>query len=113
MENEQITKVKGFLFSSYYRYEPTKQRLKKYKIYLDSTDAQKIISCVNSNDFSRIKGMKRVASSGKLLEARGTDDGSIFLIQLSEYIPHNFVFSTPVVILRGNDAKLMLELVKF
>lgn len=113
MENEQICKVKGkLLFSSgYYIYEPTKQKLKKYKVYLDPTDAKKIMAFINSKDFSGIKGMKPVGNSGKMLEARGTKDGAIVLFQLLEYA-QIFVPASPVVVLRGNDAQLMLEFVK-
>ena len=98
--------------SGYYVYEPTKQRLKKYQIYLEAADAKKILSYINSNNFNGLKDLKKVANSGKLLDVRGTDDASIFLFQLSEYIPHNFVLASPVVVLQGSDAKLMLEFVK-
>ena len=95
-----------------YIYKPTGKRLKRYKIYLNPSDAKKVVSCINSNTFSGMKGMKKAMDSGHLIEARGTDDGEIFLLQLLEYIPHDFVPSSPVVVLHGEDAKSVLEFVK-
>ncbi|MCL2132500.1 MAG: hypothetical protein FWH36_08670 [Lentimicrobiaceae bacterium] len=96
----------------YYVYEPTGKKLKKYKVSLDESDAKKIVSCISSKNFTAVKYMKKVITSGDLIEARGTDDGAVFLFQLSKYVPHNFVPSTPIVVLHGEDAKLMLEFVK-
>jgi hypothetical protein len=95
-----------------YIYEPTGGKLKKYKIYIDSNNARKVISCITNKDFSGIKTIKKTMDSGCLMEIKGTDDGSIFLFQLLEYIPHDFVPSSPVIVLHGEDAKTMLDFVK-
>jgi hypothetical protein len=95
-----------------YIYESTGKKLKKYNVYIDAHDAKKVISCISNNNFNGLKGIKKTVDSGFLLEMRGTDDGLIFLFQLLEYIPHSFVPSSPVIVLRGEDAKSMLELVK-
>ena len=73
---------------------------------------KKIISYINKNDFSEIKSLKKVANSGKRLEVRGADNAAIVIFQFSEYIPHNFFPASPVVVLRGNEAKVMLEFIK-
>jgi hypothetical protein len=98
--------------SAYYIYEPTGKKLKKYKASLEESDAKKMLSCINSNNFVAVKYMKKAINSGYLIEARGTDDGKIFLFQLLEYVPHDFVPSSPVVVLHGKDAEMMLKFVK-
>ncbi|MDR1182826.1 MAG: hypothetical protein LBL13_12690 [Bacteroidales bacterium] len=95
-----------------YIYEPTGGKLKKYKIYIDTSNARKMISCITNKDFNGVKTIKKTMDSGCLMEIRGTDDGSIFLFQLLEYIPHDFVPSSPVIVLHGEDAKIMLDFVK-
>jgi len=98
--------------AGYYIYKPTGKKLKKYKIYLHANDAKKVISAINGNNYSGIAGIKKVMDSGFLMDIRGTDDGEIFLLQLSEYVPHDFVPSSPIAILRGEEAKLILKFVK-
>ncbi len=95
-----------------YVYEPTGKKLKKYKVYLDVNDAKKIFSCINNNNFAGLKNIKKTMDSGHLMDVRGTDDGSVFLFQVLEYIPHDFVPSSPVIVLHGEDAKQMLDFVK-
>lgn len=95
-----------------YVYEPTGKKMKKYKVYLNEQDTHLMISCINNNDFKKISQLKKNLSTGHMLECLGTDDAQIFIIQLMEYIPHNYVPSSPVIILRGDDANAMLELVK-
>jgi hypothetical protein len=46
------------------------------------------------------------------MDIRGTEDGMIFLFQLLEYIPHDFVPSSPVTVLHGKDAKTMFDILK-
>jgi hypothetical protein len=95
-----------------YIYEPTGKKLKKYNVYIDPGDARKIISCISNNNFSGIKTIKKTMDSGFLMQIRGTDDGLIFLFQLLEYVPHDFVPSSPVIVLHGEDAQTMLDFVK-
>ena len=112
-----IIAVVGLVFvvkntGSCYIYEPTGKKLKKYKVSLDESDAKKMVSCISNHNFTAVKYMKSGIASGNLLEARGTDDGEVFLFQLSKYIPYEFVPSSQVVVLHGENAKLMLEFVK-
>ncbi|MDR0604596.1 MAG: hypothetical protein LBG80_09870 [Bacteroidales bacterium] len=95
-----------------YIYEPTGKKLKKYKMYVESNDAKKIITSITNNNFSGMKNIKKAAYSGFLMEIRGTNDGAIFIFQLLEYIPHDFVPSSPVVVLHGEDAKTMFDILK-
>ncbi len=95
-----------------YIYEPTGKRFKKHTVYLDEQDARSMMSCINNDDFNRISQFKKTMDSGHLLECRGTNDGQIFLVQLSQYIPHDYVPASPVAILRNKEAKAMLDWIK-
>ena len=95
-----------------YVYEPTGKKLKKYKVYLGEHDARTMVSFINSNDFKKANQLKKSMDTGHMLECRGTDEGEIFIFQLSEYVPHDYVPSSLVIVLHGDDAKAMLQLVK-
>jgi membrane-bound ClpP family serine protease len=95
-----------------YIYEPTGKKLKKYKIYLNEQDSRTFISCINANDFKKINKFKKSMDTGHMLECMGTNDGEIFVFQLSEYVPHSYVPSSPVITIHGDEARAMLELVK-
>lgn len=95
-----------------YVYEPTGKKMKKHKIYLNEQDAHTFISCINTNDFKKINQLKKSMDTGHMLECMGTNDGEIFIFQLSEYVPHSYVPSSPVITIHGDDARVMLELVK-
>lgn len=94
-----------------YVYKPTKKKLKTHKVYINTADRAKIEQCIECNDFSKIVGMKKEVTSGNMLHLLGTDDGEIFVLQVSEYVPHTFVPASPVVVVRNNDAKSVLEFV--
>jgi hypothetical protein len=104
----------GYWFSNTenYVYEPTGKKLTKHKIFLSPYDAKKMISDINMKNFSNLKEIKKVVDSGYWIDIRITDDGSICLLQIMEYIPHEFVPSSPVVILHDDDAKAILNWVK-
>lgn len=95
-----------------YVYEPTGKKMKKYKVYLNEQDTHLMVSCINNNDFKKISQLKKNLDTGHRLECLGTDDAQIFITQLMEYVPHSYVPSSPVIILRGDDANAMLKLVK-
>ncbi|MDR0368889.1 MAG: hypothetical protein LBH82_07125 [Bacteroidales bacterium] len=95
-----------------YVYQPAGKKLKKYRIYLNEQDARIMVSCIGSNDFKKVSQLKKSLDTGHLLHCRATSDASIFLFQLLEYIPHDYVASSPVIVLRGEDARLMLQLVQ-
>lgn len=95
-----------------YVYEPTGKKMKKYKIYLNEHDARTFVSCINTNDYKKINQLKKSMDTKHMLECMGTNDGEIFVFQLSDYVPHSYIPSSPVITLQGNDAKAMLELVK-
>ena len=95
-----------------YVYESTGKKMKKYKVYLNEQDTHIMVSCINNNDFKKINQLKKNMDTGHMLECLGTDDAQIFLCQLMEYVPHQYVSSSPVVILHDENAKAMLDLVK-
>ena len=95
-----------------YTYEPTGKKLKTHKIYLNDQDARTFTAYIHANDFKKVNQLKKSMDTGHMLECMGTADGEIFVFQLSQYVPHSYVPSSPVITLRGDDAKAMLELMK-
>jgi len=106
-----IIKTKKSIYS-HFIYEPTGKKLKKYSIYLDLADMNKLEKCIESKNYSDFKNIKKEMNSPHLLVLMGTDDGAIFLIQPFEYIPYNYHQTSDVVVLHDKDAKIMLDFVK-
>jgi hypothetical protein len=107
----KIIKTKKSIYS-HYIYEPTGKKLKKFSIYLDLADMNKLEKCIESKNYSDFKNIKKEMNSPHLLVLMGTDDGAIFLIQPSEYIPYNYHPTSDVIVLYDKDAKIMLDFVK-
>jgi len=112
---DKIVKVKSkiLFFTRYnYVYEPTRKKLKKYEMFVSQSDAQKMIACMNNNDFSAVKNIKKTMGTGFLIEGRGTDNGDVFLVQVFKYVPHDFVAASPVAVLHEENAKFIFEFFK-
>lgn len=97
---------------SHFIYEPTGKKLKKFSIYLDLADMNKLEKCIESKNYSDFKNIKKEMNSSHLLVLMGTDDGAIFLIQPFEYIPYNYHPTANVTVLHDKDAQIMLDFVK-
>jgi hypothetical protein len=94
-----------------YVYEPTNKKLKSHKIYINANDRIKMDKFIQDNDYSMLQSIGKEVSSSNMLHLFGTDDGEIFVFQMAEYVPHTFVPASPVVVLRNNEAKNMLEFI--
>lgn len=94
-----------------YIYAPTQKKLKPHKIYINAADRLKMDKCIETNDFSKMKTIRKENSSNHMVRWYGTDDGEIAVCQVLEYIPHTFEPASPVVLLRGNEARNMLEFI--
>lgn len=94
-----------------YVYIPTKKKLKAHKVYITSSDRMKVDKFIETNDFSNMKTIRKENSSNHMVRWYGTDDGEIAVCQVLEYIPHTFEPASPVVLLRGNEARNMLEFI--
>ena len=107
----KIIKTKKSAYS-HYIYEPTGKKLKKFTIYLNLADMNKLEKCIELKDYSDFKNIKKEMNSPHLLVLMGTDDGAIFLIQPFEYIPYYYHQTSDVVVLHDKDAKIMLDFVR-
>ncbi len=107
----KIIKTKKSIYS-HFIYEPSGKKFKKFSIYLDLADINKLEKCIESKNYSDFKNIKKEMNSPHLLVLMGTDDGTIFLIQPFEYIPYNYHPTANVTVLHDKDAKIMLDFVK-
>lgn len=94
-----------------YMYAPTQKKLKPHKIYINANDRLKIDKCIESNDFSEMKTMSKETSSNNMLHIFATEDGGIAVLQLLEYVPHFFEPASPVVVVRGGEARNIVEFI--
>lgn len=94
-----------------YMYAPTQKKLKPHKIYINASDRLKIDKCIESNDFSEMKTMSKETSSNNMLHIFATEDGGIAILQLLEYVPHFFEPASPVVVVRGGEARNIVEFI--
>ena len=94
-----------------YIYTPTGRKLKKHKIYINATDRLKMDKCIENNDYSKMKHIGKENSSNNMLHIFAAEDGEIAILQLLEYIPHFFEPTSDVVVVRGNEARNILEFI--
>lgn len=94
-----------------YVYAPTQKKLKPHKIYINAADRLKMDKCIESNDFSKIKTMGKENSSNNMLHVYAAEDGEIVVLQLLEYVPHFFEPASAVVVVRGGEARNILEFI--
>ena len=94
-----------------YVYAPTQKKLKPHKIYINANDRLKMDKCIESNDFSKIKTMGKENSSNNMLHVYAAEDGEIVVLQLLEYVPHFFEPASAVVVVRGGEARNILEFI--
>ena len=94
-----------------YIYAPTQKKLKPHKIYINANDRLKMDKCIESNDFSKIKTMGKENSSNNMLHIFAAEDGEIAVLQLLEYVPHFFEPASEVVVVRGGEARNILEFI--
>ena len=94
-----------------YVYTPTQKKLKAHKIYINAADRLKMDKCIENNDFSKIKTMGKENSSNNMLHVYAAEDGEIAVLQLLEYVPHFFEPASAVVVVRGGEARNILEFI--
>lgn len=94
-----------------YIYAPTQKKLKPHKIYINAADRLKMDKCIETNDFSKMKTMGKENSSNNMLHIFASEDGEIAVLQLLEYVPHFFEPASAVVVVRGGEARNILEFI--
>ena len=94
-----------------YVYASTQKKLKAHKIYINAADRLKMDKCIENNDFSKMKTMGKENSSNNMLHIFATEDGGIAVLQLLEYVPHFFEPASAVVVVRGGEARNIVEFI--
>ena len=94
-----------------YMYAPTKKKLKPHKVYINANDRLMMDKCIETNNFSKMKNIGKENSSNNMLHIFAAEDGEIAVLQLLEYVPHFFQPASAVVVVRGNEARNILEFI--
>lgn len=92
-----------------YIYAPTGKKIKKFDLYYDGQHIQKLHFLLQNKDYSAILKLPCVKDSGHIMRIIGTKEGDIALLQITEFIPYNYVATSPVYVLEGEDAKKMIS----
>ena len=94
-----------------YMYAPTKKKLKPHKVYINANDRLMMDKCIETNNFSKMKNIGKENSSNNMLHIFAAEDGEIAVLQLLEYVPHFFQPASAVVVVRGGEARNILEFI--
>lgn len=92
-----------------YRFKPTGSCIKHHRRYINADDRQKMLECIRYADMKQIDQVRKETSTGTLLQAYASKDGAFAVVQVEEYIPHDFVPMTPPVCLEGEQAAKLLN----
>lgn len=95
-----------------YRFKTTGAKMCHYRRYITANDKQKFVACVNSGDMRPLEQVHKETSTGTLMHAYVATDGSYAILQVEEYIPHDFVPITAPVALDQPNATLLLQWIK-
>lgn len=107
-----IVKICMDLSSVHYFYDQTGQRLKKYKIYVETSGRSTIKSMFDNRDFQAINKIKKATSSGCLLYILMTDNGDCCALQCHDLTMDTFEPTTDVVVLTEAEAKPVFDFIK-
>ncbi len=94
-----------------YVYAPTGKKIKKFNLYYNGEHIQKLHFLLQNKDYSAVLKLPCAKDSGHILRIMGTKEGDIVLLQITEFIPYNYVATSPVYVLEGEDAKKMMSYV--
>lgn len=95
-----------------YVYVPDNQMMKHYSVYVDSADMAKVNSCIAKLSFGDLASVKKRMTSGHYIDVLGTPAGNYYLIQMMDYVPHQFEAVSPVAVLTGQSAEIMSKLIR-
>lgn len=95
-----------------FRFNTTGACICRYRRYIATADRQQLLNCVNAGDMRLLNQVHKETSTGTLLQAYISKDGNYAILQVEEYIPHDFVPITPPVTLDQSNATLLLQWLK-
>lgn len=107
-----IVKLCMDLSSVHFFYNKTGQRLKKYKIYVSTSDRPSIKKMMQERNFQPISTLKKETSSGCMLYILVTDNGDCCVMQCHDLTMDTFEPTSDVVVLTEAEAKPVFDFVR-
>lgn len=107
-----IVKICMDLSSVHYFYNKTGQRLKKYKIYVATSDRPKIKNMMQERNFQSIGTLKKDTCTGCMLYILVTDNGDCCALQSHDLTMDTFEPTSDVVVLTEAAAKPVFDFVR-
>lgn len=98
--------------AGYYVFQPTGSRMKIYRRYINSGDKRLCAECIASGKMEALAHVRKEVSSGSLLRVLLSKDGACAVMQMEEYIPHDFVPVTPVLVINNEDVSKVRTFLK-
>lgn|SRR5574344_1104929 len=95
--------------SGYYVYTPTGSRMKSYKRYINANDKQRCRDGLATGKVDVLDHITPEVSTSTLVNILLAKDKSCTVLQLDEYIPHEFMPVTEVLILTDNSDTAKVE----
>lgn len=93
-------------------YQPTNEKMKRISIYVDSKDMLRVQNCIAKQNFAELMQVKKLMTSGHYIDILGTDSGKCYVMQMLDYVPHQFEPVSEVVVLTDENAEVIDHLVK-
>lgn len=93
-------------------YLPTGEVMKRYSLYVDSNDMQRVQQCIARGRYEEMTKITKLATSGHYVDVIGTPSGKCYLMQVMDYVPHQFEPVSPVAILTEQSAEIMNGLIR-
>lgn len=90
-----------------YRSKSTGTCMKHYRRYVNADDRQKLLDGIRYGDMSLLSQVRKETSTCTLVQAYAASDGSIAVVQVEEYIPHDFIPMTQPMCLEGETAQIL------
>lgn len=94
-----------FKQKSHWVYGPTRCPLRIGQIVLERDQMKIVIKAIYEGDFSLLNQTKENAMGGIKLDYAVTNDGSFGMVQIAIYEECNFIPTSDVIVLEGNQAK--------
>lgn len=94
---------------SHFVYEPTGGKLKKYTLFFQPEERERLHSILKDGNFKTLARIKKEMNAKEMLEVMATDDAAILLAQTSEYVPHYYAPVSDLFVYKDGKAKELLE----
>lgn len=100
----QIEKKKGLL-KKYYEYKPSGAKMVLYRRYIKSDGKQICCEGISQKNMDFLQNINQEVSTNTLLSILEAKDKSCAIVEIAEYIPHDFVPIVEPVFITGNEVE--------